>query len=169
MLGELKALHRAELQPLLGEPMGATEEELLQLEARLGIQLPADYRELLRWMGNDWQGVLVGSDCFINHVERNAAWLVELLRENNVNFELPANFVVVFSHQGYQAAWFECPATMPDPPVWCFCEGTTNEVGRVASVTAFFEEQFRGLIPAVKRLHSQRDVDHGDRGGGSPE
>ena len=85
----------------------------------------------------------------------SGGWLADLLRDNEVRFHLPEEFVIIFSHQGYQAAWFELPATEPDPPAWSFCEGTTNEVVKIASVTSFFEEQFRALIPAVKSLHSR--------------
>ena len=107
----------------LRSPRGASERQCRALERAIGHPLPAAYRQYLLWIGRDRNGILRGSDCFIEHVQENHEALPELLAENQVDFELPSEFLVFLLHQGYVAAWFELPATDPDPVVWVFGEG----------------------------------------------
>ena len=75
------ALYRDVRFPL-AEPVGASNAEVDALEARLGCQLPAAYREYLLWMGNDRSGVMAGTECFLADVDDNELGLSELLAEN---------------------------------------------------------------------------------------
>jgi hypothetical protein len=154
---KLKAFHRAEIEPLLGPCVGASEAEVAALEQRLGFALPVGYRDLLMWMGRDHHGALVGSDCFFNHIESNNQCLRELLAENHVGHPLPGSYVTVFTHQGYMAAWFELPPEQPDPP--CHYYGEGEGLRAFASVSAFFLDQLRARLPAIKRVQAAGGID----------
>ena len=93
------------------------------IERDLGIVLPEDYREFLLWFGNDHDGVLVGSDCFVNDVVKNTEALPELMADNDIADLLPPRFVCPFMHQGYIATWFAVPTDSGDPRGYAFHEG----------------------------------------------
>jgi hypothetical protein len=154
MLAELKAFHGREIEPLLGAPIGASFEDVAALEGRLAVTLPAEYREILLWLGRDYDGALVGSDCFIDQIERNNELLPELLLENDVRHEFSGRHVTFFAHQGYQAAWFELPVVASPPIVFSFGEGGPDAVMKLPSVSGFFLEQLKGLLPAIKQVHA---------------
>src|SRR6185295_16287706 len=106
-LASIKAFVREHVEPRRGPTRGASEEEVAALERTLGKPLPPAYRSYLLWMGSDVQGVLRGSDCFVDHVVDNNAYLPDFLADNGVTFLLPTSFVCFFMHQGYIAAWFD--------------------------------------------------------------
>jgi len=150
VLSELQKFYRLEIEPLLGPPKGASNAEIAQLEKALGFPLPRDYRSFLRWMGKDTDGPLIGSDCFVDDIVDNNRTLVELLSENDVSYRLPTRYVTVFTHQGYMAAWFEMPTAADDPPC-AFLTEQTCELQFFDSVTDFFLEELRALLPAVRK------------------
>lgn len=146
-------LHRAKIEPALGRPRGAPEAEILALERRLGIQLPAAYREYLRWMGNDCKGALRGSDCFIRDVETNANGLRELLLENGVAHP-SSRPIVFFLHQGYIAYWFDATDQRDDPELSCFHEN--GESRAILTMGTFSEWLFEELLGVSMCLETQR-------------
>lgn len=146
-------LHRTKIEPILGRPRGAPEAEILALEHRLGVRFPAAYREYLRWMGNDREGALQGSDCFIRNVETNANGLCELLRENGV---APPSCrpIVFFLHQGYIACWFDAGDQSDDPDVSCFHENGESRV--ILPAGTFSDWLFEELLGISRCLETQR-------------
>ena len=127
MLDEIKEFYRREIQPKLGNPVGATPDEIDKLEKAIGCELPDAYREFLLWMGKDHRGIFQGSDCFIEHVPDNKEVLENLLRDNKVEYEVPSNCIVFFTHQGYIAAWFFAGKAEPDPEIWVYSESIEME------------------------------------------
>jgi hypothetical protein len=126
-LTEAIELHRKYVQPYKGEPRHCWEPEIKKLEKDLGFELPDAYREFLKFMGREYDGIFRGSDCFINQVIENTKYLPELLLENRVDFTLPQNYLVFYSHQGCAMLWFELPKLSDNPPVWFFQESTAQE------------------------------------------
>jgi hypothetical protein len=120
-LAQSLALHHSLVEPKFGRPIGAFNSDVLALEARLDVGLPAAYREYLLWIGADFHGLLRGSDCFISHVEANEVGLIDLLKENNLP-SLTYKPVVFFLHQGYIAFWFNADEVADDPLVFSFSE-----------------------------------------------
>ncbi len=116
-------MHNQRIRPHLGEPAGASDKAIAELEAQVGHRLPGAYREYLQWMGRDYHGVLRGSDCFIDHVPENTEYLRELLSQNNIPFSPAGDYLVWFLHQGYIASWFYLPYESENPPVHIFNEG----------------------------------------------
>jgi hypothetical protein len=144
-LASIKAFVRDRVEPRRGTTLGATEAEVAAFERMLGKPVPAAYRSYLLWMGQDVQGVLRGSDCFLSHVVDNNAYLPELLAENEVTFHLPASFVCFFMHQGYIAAWFDLDSADDDPPCWVFAEGSTPQPKLDGTFASFISGQIRGI------------------------
>ena len=120
-LEQLREYHAAFLEPEFGPPCGASLEEIAALEDSIGFELPEAYREYLSFMGKDYDGILRGSDCFINNVIDNNGYLPELLQENGLA-ATTRNACVWFLHQGYIALWFDLPAEGQDPELSLFTE-----------------------------------------------
>jgi hypothetical protein len=143
-IGRAIELHSTKTEPFRSRPRGAPEAEILALEHRLGIRFPEAYREYLLWMGNDYTGVLQGSDCFIRDVENNATGLRELLCENGIAH--PAyKPIVFFMHQGYIAYWFDASDPKEDPEVFGFHEN--DRAPCISSQGAFSDWLYDQLHP----------------------
>lgn len=155
ILAELKAFHRAEIEPLCGMARGCNEPEIVQLERDLGEALPAAYREYLLWMGHDNKGPFVGTNAFVDDVLKNNAWLPGLLAENNIAFELPKRYVTFYMHQGYVAGWFHLPTPEPDPLCWLFSEGQTQTPEFRGSFSSFILAEMQSLLPALRQVHGK--------------
>ena len=149
---QLKAFHAKEIEPYTGIPSGASEAEVSDLERELGFSLPADYREFLLWFGRDYDGVLRGSDAFIDHVVENTMELPDLLAENGLEGETPKQLVCPFMHQGYIATWFEVPTSEDDPKGFYFNEGEP-EKGIVCNSTimTLFYTDISGMAAHLKK------------------
>jgi hypothetical protein len=93
----------------LKKPIGCADSEIFALEKSVGFELPAAYKDYLFFMGNDYNGVMRGTDCFVNNVKENTDYLPELLKENNIEGGLADNYLVFYNHQGYIASWFNLP------------------------------------------------------------
>jgi len=106
------------------QPKGCSVEEVDELEAKIGFPLPAAFREYLIFMGKDYKGVMVGTNCFITDVISNTEYLPELLEENNLDYKLPKNYLAFFGHQGYIMSWFALPCVEDNPVCYFFSEGT---------------------------------------------
>lgn len=124
-------IHKKYVQPFKGEPRHCWEPEIRKLEKDVGFELPLAYKEFLKFMGRDYDGIFCGSNCFINDVIKNTKYLPELLAENEVDFALPPNYLVFSSHQGYVMLWFELPKTDENPPVWLFAESREHESPKI--------------------------------------
>lgn len=125
-LEEFIKIHKNYIQPKKGQAVGCTNSEIENLEKNFGFELPLAYKEYLQFMGKDYKGFLVGTNCFITNVIDNNKWLPELLKENNLDFKLPKFYLTFYSHQGYIMAWFELPKIDENPPVWYFHEANTK-------------------------------------------
>ena len=108
-------------------PKGCSLKEISEFETDLGHELPEAYKEYLLLMGKDYDGVMVGTNCFLTDVEDNNECLPELLEENELReFKLPEKFLTFFCHQGYMVAWFSLQDQSDDPLCYYFFEGTTE-------------------------------------------
>src|SRR5574338_874215 len=127
-LRKVVELHTKFIQPLKGQPRGCWNIEINSLEKQIGFELPIAYKEYLKFMGRDYDGILCGSNCFITDAIENTKYLPELLAENEIDFILPQHYLAFYSHQGYILAWFELPKINEDPPVWLFIESENKEL-----------------------------------------
>lgn len=131
-LAPAKDFYNRNLKKYMGIPKGSSENEIEELEKYFGEKLPIVYKDYLRWMGNDTNGVLRGSNCFLEDVIENTETLTELLEGNKVNYKLPEKYLVFFEHQGYMASWFALPAEDEDPECFHFSEGRPNTGPKMA-------------------------------------
>ena len=126
-------------------PVGSTEDEIAGLEKDLGCVLPNAYREFLLLMGRDYEGVMVGTSCFLSDIKSNNEYLPELLAENNLSeFLLPEKYVAFFCHQGYMMAWFAVPNDKDDPICTFYFEGTTEKPKEYGSFSEFMNKDIMG-------------------------
>ena len=126
-LADIKKYHQLYIQPRGGKAVGCPEREIQILENSSDFELPLAYKQYLNWMGKDYSGAFVGSNCFITDIEANNEIVADLLAENKVKFQLPAHYLCYFTHQGYMAAWFELPKQNDNPPVWFYNETMTSK------------------------------------------
>lgn len=71
---------------------GCTDQEVWQLEQRLGVKLPQAYREFLLLMGKGAGQFLQSSDCFYQHLPELQTAAIELLKENHFPQPLPIEY-----------------------------------------------------------------------------
>ena len=57
--------------------------EIIELEKKLGFNLPKMYREIFSQMGHGAEGFWAGEDCFYKHLPLIQAWAKELLIEDS--------------------------------------------------------------------------------------
>ncbi len=131
----------------LSAPSGCSPAEIAQLEQQVGFPLPDAYKSYLAWMGCDYSGPLRGTNCFIDQVLDNTAYLPQLLAENGVEFVLPERYLAFYCHQGYWIAWFKLPKEDEDPPCYCFGEGSTEGVDTtLGRFSTFIARETLGMI-----------------------
>jgi len=150
-LAKLKAYYQRHVLPLKGSPVGCSESDIADLERCLGFPLPLAYRQYLLWMGRDHNGIFIGCDWFLKDVRPNTEYLPELLAENNVEWQLPDNYVGFMGHQGYIAAYFALPAESDNPSVFLYSEG--REPDTVTEERTFTDFLFRDLSGLAARLN----------------
>ncbi len=152
-LTEILGFYEEFVRPYKGKPRGCRESEIEDLENRFGFELPLAYKEYLRFMGKDYAGIFVGSEYFIDDAVENTKYLPELLAENEIDFALPQNYLVFFSHQGYVAAWFELPKESENPSVWLFAESSETEPPKiVGTFTEFVLNDMKGLAEIISNI-----------------
>jgi hypothetical protein len=140
-------------------PVGCSMDEITELESALGSSLPQVYKDYLLLMGKDYDGVMVGTGCFLSDVESNNEYLPKLLEENNLReFVLPEKYVAFFCHQGYMMAWFSIPSSESDPLCTYFFEGTTAKPEVYGTFSEFMEKDLMGNAQLrVENRHYERE------------
>jgi hypothetical protein len=104
---------------------GCSEQEILSIERRFGVQLPTCYRDFLMVMGRRAGAFLVGSDYSFPRVFEFRNGAEALLRRCLPEFELSPTAFVFFSHPGYSYgsySWFNCHAHADDAPVFLYTD-----------------------------------------------
>lgn len=145
-IDDARAFYDVHLRPRHGTPHGCSFQEIDDLEAKVGHRLPAAYREYLRWMGNDHDGVFRGSDWFSSDVEENTTYVRTLLEENGIDWRPPGPILSFFCHQGYMIAWFDLPAADDDPPCHLFSEGRAMTApSRAGRFSEFLLAELEGM------------------------
>jgi len=129
----------------LENPLGSPSEDISELEKSLGCSLPAAYKEYLLLIGKDYEGVMVGTNCFLSDVKSNNEYLPELLEENDLSEHiLPNRYVAFFCHQGYMMAWFSIPSEASDPVCTYYFEGTTEKPEEYGTFSEFMKKDMLG-------------------------
>ncbi|GGJ05974.1 SMI1/KNR4 family protein [Paenibacillus hunanensis] len=124
---------------LINTPLvGCTQEEIIELEDRVGFKLPGVYKEFLLAAGHGsgrlFQGTIVH---YINLIEIQE-WAKELLEENNNPITLPNTSFVFSMHQGYEIRFFDVHMG-ENPPVFLWYEGMENPSSAVKLFDTFEE------------------------------
>jgi hypothetical protein len=115
-----KYLSRYGLLGLGGAPF--TPAEVASFERHLGLPLPAAYRAYLLLAGQWPPAALAGSHCHGRHLYTIRDAAEKLLRECGNPFDLPANAIVFWMHQGYQFEYFLADGA-EDPETFYYFEG----------------------------------------------
>lgn len=102
-------------------PIGATEEQVQDLERELGHSVADSHRELLLWMGRDYGGILSQEEWFVDQIARLTRALPSLLRSNGITVPTTP-YVCCYSHQGYAMAWYSLLDSKGDPETFLFVE-----------------------------------------------
>lgn len=113
---------------------GCTRSEVDQLQAALGVNLPAAYVDYLLAIGKDCGTFLMGSDLHFGELRKVRDDAVALLEEES-GPTLPLDAFIFCGHQGYQFLFFRVTGD-EDPPVEYYLEGQ----GEFKVVAASFSE-----------------------------
>jgi SMI1-KNR4 cell-wall len=130
------------------ELLGCTQDELIELEAQLGVLLPKAYQEFLLLMGHGAGKFLRGSDCFFKDLPVLKNWAIALLEENNFSESLPEDAFVFLMHQGYQFSFFML-SEGEDPPTYSYSE-ETNETSFIKS-----HERYSDFLMIEVEIHAK--------------
>ena len=129
----------------LEQPVGCTSKEISEIESGIGNPLPAAYKEYLSILGKDYDGVMVGTNCFASDIELNNECVQELLHENNLSdFIKKEKHITFFCHQGYMVAWFTVPNDRDDPIVTHYFEGTHDKPEVFGKFSDFMNKDLMG-------------------------
>lgn len=137
-LSKCKELYKKEIASKYGAPIGCSFEEISDIEQKINYTFPDSYREFLLWMGNDKNGVLRGSDWFLDDVIDNTDCLEELIEDNGLSLINPDNLICFFMHQGYMVGWFYKAPVADDPDCYFFSEGAEpNTIQKIGKFSEF--------------------------------
>lgn len=121
---------------------GCTEDEIKQLETKLGNKLPKYYKEFLLRMGHNSGDFLAGTDIRYKSVFSLKEWAEELLKENNYPFKLFEDDFVFAMHQGYQFWYFKINNN-DNPEIYYYLEGKSKPEIIAKSFTEFLENMMK--------------------------
>ncbi|MBC6419526.1 MAG: SMI1/KNR4 family protein [Prochloron sp. SP5CPC1] len=105
------------------EIQGCSAEEIEVIESKFKLQLPATYKDFLRICGHRAEKFYAGTDMFYPDILELRAYAENLLKENEVDFQLPDAAFVFSMHQGYQFDYFHTEPQDDNPPVYYYLEG----------------------------------------------
>lgn len=156
-LTEIKQYHTENIEPYIGKPEGCGQEEIVDIEKKIGYPLPEAYCQFLKWMGKDYRGIFVGCNWFITDVIANTEWLPQLLAENNIDFELPEHYLVFFSYRSYMAAWFELPKENDNPTAYSFTKRKELTLPTIeGKFTDVLFKDMQGLAYLLPEIHKKK-------------
>ena len=156
-LREIKEFHSREIELYTGKAVGCSENEIKEIELKIGYDLPEAYRQYLQWMGKDYKGVFVGCDWFITDITDNNELLAELLIKNQVDYKLAKHYLAFFSHQGYMVAWFDLPKESENPTVYFFTESRESlAVKTEEKFTDFLFNDMQGMASFLSQTRSEK-------------
>lgn len=128
---------------------GCTINEVSNLEAKYG-NLPDSYRGFLLELGKGAGELMQGTDIFnrcLNDLNIDA---IELLEENEEEFELPGDAFVFSMHQGYEFLYFNL-SDGDNPVVYQYVEGEGAPTMEWNSFSEFIYESLNQHIKQRKR------------------
>jgi hypothetical protein len=149
----LRELYEREVKPICGAPQGCKLQEIAAVEHALGASLAPVHRDFLLWMGKDHKGLLHGTRVFVDDLLLNLAVLYELFETNGLAFPKDRRVCVFFTHQGYQATWYELPSLSSDPE--CFFLNECAEppaIQHQSSFSEFMKDQLSGAAQALRHF-----------------
>jgi hypothetical protein len=145
-----------------GQPEGAGDDEINELEAKLGFALPAAYREFLGWMGHDdcrgRRKALFSHDrVFIDDVAENEPIIDDLLRHDGVRHLAAPRMLVWWVHEVYDSYHFPLPAAVDDPVCYRYVEGekALRDAGKFSACLANLIETYTEVLDRLNEPRSR--------------
>ncbi|MEM9015617.1 MAG: SMI1/KNR4 family protein [Verrucomicrobiota bacterium] len=133
-IDDIKALHRNRVEPRLGAPHGASENDISELEGTIGHRFPSDYREFLLLFGRDYDGAFGEMGCFVDGIVRNTQLLPGIVRKHGFADLSPGHYVSVFYREKAIYGYFALP-TDHDDPLGYFIDDRESPAGITCSGT----------------------------------
>ncbi|MDK2127018.1 SMI1/KNR4 family protein [Parachitinimonas caeni] len=122
-----------------GEAKGCSQEEIAALEQSTGLSFPLQYREFLLAIGKRAGRLFQGTDIFLPAISGLKDEAINLLEENEEDFNLPKEAFVFSMHQGYEFNYFNT-SEGDDPPVYQYVEGNGPPVLTWNSFSEFLND-----------------------------
>lgn len=126
--------------------VGVGEEDIAETEAAQGVRLPLAYRQFLRECGRSAGLLFYDIHAFFPYIRCLKANLAEMVEEERLTFELPANAFVSAEYLGDQYHYFLCDGN-DDPPVFHL-----SSDGTVIQLSSSFSEFIFSCIEEDKQV-----------------
>lgn len=117
---------------------GCADEEIASLEAAYGA-LPNAYLKFLLELGNGAGEFMQGTDVFYRSLRGLKEDAIELLKENEEEFDFPEDAFVFSMHQGYEFLYFRL-SDGDDPGIYQYVEGQGTPQKVWSSFTEFIHD-----------------------------
>lgn len=135
--------------------LGHSNAELAAAETRLGVTFPAVFRGYLSELGKACGDLFCGSDLAdLASFQQFRLDAEELLRDSNVQHQLPENAIVFLFHQGYSFAFIVADGGL-DCPVFQYVEGDEHWSQATAEFAEFVDLEIRLAEQNHHNFHDQ--------------
>ena len=133
---------------------GCSEKEIVKLESELDIELPAKYREFLKYCGKSAGEFSIGTDMLYYDVFDLREVALDVLKNNRSSFKLPQTAFVFMVQQGYQFMYFDLSLKSDDPKVFCFIEEEMKKPEKAYNSFSDFLKAFTEDLVKLKEENS---------------
>jgi hypothetical protein len=107
--------------------LGCNPEQVEQIKTAQGVKyLPGLYEDFLLRMGQEAGRTFAGSDYAYNDLLGLKTKAQHILQQDKIDFELPKDSFVFFSHGGYMFTYFDTHEEQTNPPVYCYFPGCSK-------------------------------------------
>lgn len=135
--------------------LGYSDDDISAAETRLGLTFPSVFRAYLGTLGKHCGDLFCGGDLAdLKTFEQFRSDAEKLLRESNVQHELPGNALVFLFHQGYTFAFIVADGGF-DSPVFQYIEGDHNWSQSTSGFAEFIDAEIQLAEQNHQNFHKQ--------------
>ncbi len=142
--------HEKSIRPQKGVARGCSDSEIEYLEKYFGFELPISYKQYLKFMGKDYQGIFKDQNWFIDTVIENTKNLSHLIKNSQIEDKFSDDYLAFYSNQNNLFVFFVLPKTSENPRVWIYDSENDSYLEKIESFTDFLFDEMKRLTTDLK-------------------